>query len=88
MSEVINLRRARKQKNRELKQAEAAASRLLAESAAYDVEEARAARMPQATISGQVGGVDAGAPKVASTHGAQFQGGVSVSAPWRTGTSA
>ncbi|MBW8779790.1 MAG: TolC family protein, partial [Burkholderiales bacterium] len=57
------------------------ASRLLAESAAYDVEEARAARMPQATISGQLGGVDAGAPKTTSTHGAQYQGGVSVSAP-------
>jgi len=57
------------------------ATRLLAESAAFDVEEARAARMPQATLSGQVGGVDAGAPNTTSTRGAQFQGGVTVSAP-------
>ena len=57
------------------------ATRLLAESAADDVQESRAARLPQATLSGQVGGVDAGAPNTATTRGGQFQGGLSVSAP-------
>ena len=57
------------------------AAHVLAEAASFDIEEARSARLPQATLSGQLGGVDAGAPNTASTHGAQFQGGVNVSAP-------
>jgi len=57
------------------------ATRLLAESADDDVEEARAGRLPQASLSGQVGGVDAGAPNTTPTRGAQVQGGLSVSAP-------
>jgi adhesin transport system outer membrane protein len=50
-------------------------------SADDDVEEARAGRLPQASLSGQVGGVDAGAPNTTPTRGAQVQGGLSVSAP-------
>jgi outer membrane protein TolC len=57
------------------------ASRLLAEAASSDIDEARSASLPQAVLSGQVGGVDAGAPLVASSHGGQFQGGVTVTAP-------
>jgi outer membrane protein TolC len=57
------------------------ASRMLAEAAALDIDEARTAALPQAVLSGQVGGVDAGAPLVASSHGGQFQGGVTVTAP-------
>ncbi len=57
------------------------AAHMLAEAASYDIDEQRLARMPQATLSGQIGGVDAGAPNTTSTHGLQFQGGVNVSAP-------
>ncbi len=57
------------------------AAHLLAEAAAFDIDEARSARLPQASISGQLGGVDGGAPATTSTHGFQFQGGVNVSAP-------
>jgi adhesin transport system outer membrane protein len=57
------------------------AAHLLAEAASFDIDEARSARLPQASISGQIGGVDGGAPNVTSTHGMQYQGGVNVSAP-------
>ncbi|MDP9123867.1 MAG: TolC family protein, partial [Pseudomonadota bacterium] len=57
------------------------ASRLLAEAAAVDIDEARAARLPQATINGQIGGVDAGAVNAASSRGGLLQAGISVSAP-------
>ena len=57
------------------------ASRMLSEAAAADIDEARTASLPQAVLSGQIGGVDAGAPLVASTHGGQVQGGVTVTAP-------
>jgi adhesin transport system outer membrane protein len=57
------------------------ASRLLADSAADDVQEARAGHMPQASVSGQLGGIDAGAPNTTSTRGSLFQGGLSVTAP-------
>jgi outer membrane protein TolC len=57
------------------------AAHLLAEAASYDIDEQRSARLPQANISGQLGGADTGAPNTASTHGMQFQGGVNVSAP-------
>jgi adhesin transport system outer membrane protein len=57
------------------------AAKLLAESAALDIDEARAARIPQVGLSGQLGGIDAGAVNAASTRGTQFQGSVTVSAP-------
>ena len=57
------------------------ASRLLAEAAAIEIDEQRSARLPQATLSGQVGGVDAGAVNATSTHGAQVQAGLNVTAP-------
>ena len=57
------------------------AARVLAEAAAFDIDEARAARLPQASVSGLLGGVDAGAPNTVSTRGGQFQAGVNVSAP-------
>ncbi|MBW8759488.1 MAG: TolC family protein [Burkholderiales bacterium] len=57
------------------------AAKLLSEAAAIDIDEAHAAYWPQVGISGQVGGIDAGAPNSPSVHGKQFQGGVNVSAP-------
>ena len=57
------------------------AAKLLSEAAAIDIDEAHAAYWPQVGISGQVGGIDAGAPGSPSVHGKQFQGGVNVSAP-------
>jgi outer membrane protein, adhesin transport system len=57
------------------------ASRMLAESAAADIDEARTARLPQASINGQIGGVDTGAIDVASAHGGLLQAGIQVSAP-------
>ena len=57
------------------------AAKLLAEAAASDIDEARTAAYPQVGISGQIGGLDAGAPSSAAVHGSQFQGGLSVSAP-------
>ncbi|MFL6626720.1 MAG: TolC family protein [Vitreoscilla sp.] len=57
------------------------AARLLSEAAAIDIAEAHAAYWPQVGISGQVGGIDAGAPGSPSVHGKQFQGGLNVSAP-------
>ncbi len=57
------------------------AARLLAEAAAIDIDEERAARLPQVSANGSAGGLDAGAPKTASTHGAQYQGNVSASGP-------
>jgi outer membrane protein TolC len=57
------------------------AAKLLAEAAAIDIDEARAAAYPQVGISGQIGGIDAGAPLTVPVHGLQLQGGVSVSAP-------
>ena len=57
------------------------ATRMLAEAAAIDIDEASSARLPQATIGGQIGGVDAGAVNTVSTRGAQYQGSLSVTAP-------
>jgi outer membrane protein TolC len=57
------------------------AAKLLAEAAAIDIDEAHSAIYPQVGISGQLGGIDAGAPNSASTRGSQFQGSLSVSAP-------
>ena len=57
------------------------AAKLLAEAAAIDIDEAHSAIYPQVGISGQFGGIDAGAPNSASTRGSQFQGSLSVSAP-------
>ncbi len=57
------------------------AAKLLAEAAASDIDEARTAAYPQVGISGQIGGLDAGAANSASVHGTQFQGGLSVTAP-------
>ena len=57
------------------------ASRLLAEAAAIDIDEARTGAYPQVGISGQLGGIDAGAPGSPAVRGTQFQGGLSMSAP-------
>jgi outer membrane protein TolC len=57
------------------------AAKLLSEAAAIDIDEAHAAYWPQVGISGQVGGIDAGAPNSPTVRGKQFQGGVNVSAP-------
>jgi outer membrane protein TolC len=57
------------------------AAKLLAEAAAIDIDEVRAARLPSVGLSGQVGGIDAGAPGSAGARGAQFQAGVTVTAP-------
>jgi len=57
------------------------AAKLLAEAAAIEIDEAHSAIYPQVGISGQLGGIDAGAPNSASTRGSQFQGSLSVSAP-------
>ena len=57
------------------------AAKLLAEAAAIDIDEQRSARLPQATISGQIGGVDAGAVNSPTTRGGQFQAGLNVTAP-------
>jgi outer membrane protein, adhesin transport system len=57
------------------------AAKLLAEAAADDIDEARSAAYPQVGVSGQVGGIDAGAPNSAAVHGSQFQGSLSVTAP-------
>ena len=57
------------------------ATHMLAEAAASDIDEASSARLPQASIGGQIGGVDAGAVNSATTRGGQFQGSLSVSAP-------
>ena len=57
------------------------AAKLLAEAAAIDIDEAHAQLYPQVGISGQIGGIDAGAPNTAAVHGSQFQGGLNVSAP-------
>ena len=56
------------------------AAKLLAEAAAIDIDEARTGAYPQVGISGQLGGIDAGAPGSPAVHGTQFQGGVSMSA--------
>ena len=57
------------------------AAKLLSEAAAIDIDEAHAQLYPQVGISGQLGGIDAGAPNTAAVHGGQFQGGLNVSAP-------
>ena len=57
------------------------AAKLLAEAAASDIDEARSGAYPQVGISGQIGGIDAGAPNSAAVRGSQFQGGLSVTAP-------
>lgn len=57
------------------------AAKLLAEAAAIDIDEARTGAYPQVSLSGQLGGIDAGAPGSPAVHGTQFQGGVSMSAP-------
>jgi adhesin transport system outer membrane protein len=57
------------------------AAKLLSEAAAIDIDEAHAAYWPQVGISGQLGGIDAGAPGSPPVHGKQFQGGINVSAP-------
>ena len=57
------------------------ATHMLAEAAAFDIDEARSARLPQASIGGQIGGVDAGAVNTSSTHGGQYQGSLTVTAP-------
>ncbi len=57
------------------------AARLLAEAAAIDIDEERSARLPQVTLNGSAGGLDAGAPNTASTHGGQYQGSVSAGGP-------
>ena len=57
------------------------AAKLLAEAAASDIDEAHAAIYPQVAVSGQIGGIDAGAVSTPAVHGGQFQGGLSVSAP-------
>jgi len=57
------------------------AAKLLAEAATIDIDETHAQLYPQVGISGQVGGIDTGAPNSTPVRGAQFQGGMSVSAP-------
>jgi outer membrane protein TolC len=57
------------------------AARLLAEAAQDDIDETRAGYLPSINATGQVGGVDAGAPRTASTHGSQYQAGVTASGP-------
>ncbi|HEY9024705.1 MAG TPA: TolC family protein [Burkholderiaceae bacterium] len=57
------------------------AAKLLSEAAAIDIDEAHSALYPQVGVSGQLGGIDAGAPNSASVHGSQFQGSLNVSAP-------
>lgn len=57
------------------------AAKLLAEAAAIDIDEAHAAIYPQVAITGQLGGIDAGAVASPPVHGTQFQGGLSISAP-------
>jgi outer membrane protein TolC len=55
------------------------AARLLADAAAADVEEQRAAKLPQATLSGTVGPTSASAQDVASISGGQLRASVSIS---------
>ena len=57
------------------------AAKLLAEAAQADTDEARAAAYPQVGVSGQIGGLDAGAPKSTTVRGGQFQGGLSATMP-------
>ena len=57
------------------------AAKLLAEAAQADIEESKAASYPQLGLSGQFGGIDAGAPKSTTVRGAQFQGGLSATMP-------
>ncbi len=57
------------------------ASKLLSDAANADIGEARAASLPQVTMSGQIGGVDTGAANTASSKGWQFQGNLSAGAP-------
>jgi adhesin transport system outer membrane protein len=57
------------------------ASRLLAEAAQDDIDEARAGGLPQVSLTGQVGGIDTGALGTPSAHGAQMQGGLTAAAP-------
>jgi len=57
------------------------ASRLLSEAAQDDIDEARAGRLPQVSLTSQLGGIDAGAPGSPPAHGPQFQGGITAAAP-------
>ena len=57
------------------------AAKLLTEAAAIDIDEIKAGRLPQVGVSGQVGGIDAGAPGTPSARGAQFQGALNITAP-------
>ncbi len=57
------------------------ATHMLAEAAAIDIDEASSARLPQASIGGQIGGIDTGAVNTASTRGGQYQGSLTVTAP-------
>jgi outer membrane protein, adhesin transport system len=57
------------------------ASHLLSEAAADDIDEARAGRLPQVSLTSQLGGIDAGSAGAAPAHGAQFQGGLTASTP-------
>lgn len=56
------------------------AAKLLADAAAADVEEQRAAKLPQAVLSGTVGPTSSSAQDVASINGGQLRASVSVSA--------
>ncbi len=57
------------------------ASRLLAEAAQDDIDEARAGGLPQVSATGQIGGIDTGAAGTASARGSQFQAGLTAAAP-------
>jgi adhesin transport system outer membrane protein len=57
------------------------AAKLLSEAAEIDIDEVKSTRLPQVGISGQLGGIDAGATNALPTRGAQFQGSLSVGAP-------
>ena len=57
------------------------AAKLLAEAAAIEIDEAKSQRLPQIGLSGQVGGLDSGAPNSATSRGGQFQGSLTASGP-------
>ena len=46
-----------------------------------EIDEAKSQRLPQIGLSGQVGGLDSGAPNSATSRGGQFQGSLTASGP-------
>jgi len=57
------------------------AAKLLADAATIEIDEQRSQMLPQVGISGQIGGLDSGAPNTVSSRGGQLQGSLTATGP-------